>query len=52
MRQILQENTARHQPLHATETGSHQDACLEPEPDVDDMLLLPLHINEARNPWG
>lgn len=31
------------------------DTCLEPEPDVDDMLFLPLHINEARRPralWG
>eukprot|EP00435_Cladocopium_sp_Y103_P057606 s49_g19.t2 len=24
-----------------------EDDCLEPEPDVDDMLLLPLHINEV-----
>lgn len=59
MRQIVQDNAQYDMPAVACnishcmlQTGSHQDACLEPEPDVDDMLLLPLHINEARNPWG
>ena len=34
------------QPLDETREPKDESS-LEPEPDVDDMLLLPLHINEA-----